>query len=196
MSGPFIISVLSLAVTLFAVSIACVLLIHITRKALDRNNELTSQVQKLKSDVSPIEKIREDISASDNPAQMTDPELLAWLDCKLDETLLYTNPELDTKKISESFGISQRRINRLMKLENSPGSVASWLAGKRIRHACKLLTSRHEITIEAISQEAGFRSRRTFQNLFKQALGVTPSEYRNRAKNPAVPQSQNDIQPN
>ena len=103
---------------------------------------------------------------------MTDAELLAWLDAKMDQTLLYTDPELDAKKISEIFGVSQRRILRTMKLENAPGSVTAWLSEKR-----------HEFTIEAISQEAGFRSRRTFQNMFKQHLGVTPSEYRVQAKN-------------
>ena len=184
MTGPSLISFLVIALTLLAVSIVCILLIYNTRKVIDKNNELTLRIQEKNSEAtSSLEKIREDLSATDNPARMTDAELLRWLDAKMDQTLLYTDPDLDAKKISDEFGISQRRILRTMKLENAPGSIAAWLAEKRIARACKLLSARHEFTIEAISQEAGFRSRRTFQNMFKQRLGVTPSEYRIQVKN-------------
>lgn len=183
MTGPSVISFLAISLTLLAVCVVCILLLYNTRKVINKNNELTLRIQEKRSDASPLEKIREDLAASDNPARMTDVELLAWLDAKMDQMLLYTDPELDARKISEIFGVSQRRILRTMKLENAPGSVTAWLSEKRIARACKLLSARHEFTIEAISQEAGFRSRRTFQNMFKQHLGVTPSEYRVQTKN-------------
>ena len=46
------------------------------------------------------------------------------------------------------------------------------------KEACSLLRSHPEYTIEAICLDAGFRSRRTFQTVFKTHLGIIPSEYR------------------
>ena len=183
MSDTFIISFLAIALALLAVLAVCIFLLHTTRKVVDRNQELTRQVLEQKQAATDIGKIRDTISASENPAQMTDAELLSWLDRKLDETRLYTNPDVDVKAISAYFGLSQRRLLRLMKLENAPGSIPAWLVEKRLAYACKLLSSKQEFKIEAISQEAGFRSRRTFQNLFKQRLGVTPSAYRTLVQN-------------
>jgi len=60
------------------------------------------------------------------------------------------------------------------------------LGNNRIIEVCRLLRDEEyygKLTLEAISQNAGFKSRGTFVTAFKRVVGLTPSEYLRMAKN-------------
>ena len=130
-----------------------------------------------------VDRIREDISSVEHPMIMEDAQLMAWLDKKMQENPLYQQPDLDLKTMAETLGISQRRIIRLLKSQPKYGSFNSYITEKRLEKACELLKSHPEYTIESISLDAGFPSRRTFQTVFKNRLGMSPSEYRSAVLN-------------
>ena len=176
--------ILAFVFAFVAMALVIIILVKTTRKVVDKNTELTDKILEIEKEsatpVSPVEQIKQDLSLGENPSKMNDAQLMAWIDAKMDETALYQQANLDLKTTSEALGVSQRRILRVLK--DQYGSFSAYLTEKRLAKACSLLKSRPEYTIEAICLDAGFRTRRTFQTIFKARIGISPSEYRNAVK--------------
>ena len=175
--------ILAIVFCFIALFVVIILLIRTTRKVVDNTNVLLKRDADAALAASPVDKLKHDLSCMNQPAKMNDSQLMAWMDAKMDEMSLYQNPDLDLKTASEALGISQRRIVRLLKSQPQYGSFAVYLTEKRLAKACLLLKSHPQYTIEAICLDAGFRTRRTFQTIFKSRLGVSPSEYRSAVHN-------------
>ena len=111
-------------------------------------------------------------------AEMSDEDLMTWLDQKMDETRIYTDTNLTLKTLANTLGLTQRRLGSLFKSHPKYASLGDYLNEKRIILACKLLHEKPNWTIEAIGTEAGFGSRRTFQMEMKHRFGITPLQYR------------------
>ena len=111
-------------------------------------------------------------------ADMSDEDLMAWLDQKMDETQLFTDTELTLKTMANTLGLTQRRLGALFKNNPKYASLGDYLNEKRVLLACRLLREKPNYTIEAVGTEAGFGSRRTFQMEMKRRLGITPLQYR------------------
>lgn len=111
-------------------------------------------------------------------ADMSDEELMAWIDQKMDETRLFTDSNLTLKTMSKSLGLTQRRLGGLFKSNERYSSLGDYLNEKRFLLACQLLREEPHWTIEAVGTEAGFGGRRTFQTEVKRRLGITPLQYR------------------
>ena len=111
-------------------------------------------------------------------ADMSDEELMAWMDDEMDERLLYTDSELTLKTMAQTLGLTQKRLGELFKNNEKYNSLGDYLNEKRFLYACRLLRKKPNYTIEAIGTEAGFGSRRTFQMEMKRRLGITPLQYR------------------
>lgn len=111
-------------------------------------------------------------------AEMSDEDLMTWLDQKMDETRIYTDTNLTLKTLANALGLTQRRLGSLFKSHPKYASLGDYLNEKRILLACKLLREKPNWTIEAIGTEAGFGSRRTFQMEMKHCFGITPLQYR------------------
>ena len=178
MFAPSTVVVLASLLAFLAMILVMVLLIRTTRKVVDNNAQLVEQLKKTS-----VDRIREEVSSAEQPMKMEDAQLMAWLDGKMQENPLYQQPDLDLKTMAETLGISQRRILRLLKSQPKYGSFGSYITEKRLEKACELLKTHPEYTIESISQDAGFPSRRTFQTVFKARLGMSPSEYRSAVLN-------------
>ena len=56
--------------------------------------------------------LRHDIKST---SEMTDSELLAWLDVQMMETCLFRNPDLTLKMIAQQFGLTQKRVQQIIK---------------------------------------------------------------------------------
>ena len=175
--------ILAIVFCFIALFVVIILLIRTTRKVVDNTNVLLKRDADAVLAASPVDKLKHDLSCMNQPAKMNDSQLMAWMDAKMDDMSLYQNPDLDLKTASEALGISQRRIVRLLKSQPQYGSFAVYLTEKRLAKACLLLKSHPQYTIEAICLDAGFRTRRTFQTIFKSRLGVSPSEYRSAVHN-------------
>ena len=132
----------------------------------------TRQIQQLRSSV---EDLRADMASV---SDMTDAELMVWIDRRMDEERLYQNPHLSLKMLSKALGVTQKRIAQVLRTQTNYGSLNAYLTEKRLLRACELLREKQNWVVEAVSAEAGFSSRRTFQDIFKSRLGITPSQYR------------------
>lgn len=111
-------------------------------------------------------------------ADMSDEELMAWVDQEMDERLLYTDSELTLKTMAQTLGLTQKRLGELFKNNKKYNSLGDYLNEKRFLYACRLLREKPNWTIEAVGKEAGFGGRRTFQMEVKRRLGITPLQYR------------------
>ena len=111
-------------------------------------------------------------------SDMSDDDLLAWIDQKMDEMRLYTDTNLTLKALANALGLTQRRLGSLFKSHPNYTNLGDYLNEKRVLLACRLLREKPNWTIEAIGTEAGFGSRRTFQMEMKHRFGITPLQYR------------------
>ena len=114
---------------------------------------------------------------------MNDEELMNWIDMRMDETRLYTTPTLSLKDTAKALGLTQKRIGQLFKNNEKYANLGEYLTEKRFLLACELMRENPEWTIEAVAKEAGFQTRRTFQEVMKADLGLTPSQFRQTLKN-------------
>lgn len=74
-------------------------------------------------------------------ADMSDEELMAWIEQKMDETRLFTDSNLTLKTMAKSLGLTQRRLGGLFKSNERYSSLGDYLNEKRFLLACRLLTS-------------------------------------------------------
>lgn len=111
-------------------------------------------------------------------ANMSDEELMAWIDQEMEEKQLYTDTNLSLKSMAKALGLTQKRLGMLFKNNEKYSSLGDYLNEKRFLLACSLLRENPNWTIEAVGKEAGFGSRRTFQMEMKRHLGITPLQYR------------------
>ena len=111
-------------------------------------------------------------------ADLSDEDLMVWIDQKMDETRLFTDSNLTLKTMAKALGLTQKRLGELFKNHPKYSSLGDYINEKRLLYACRLLREEPHWTIEAVGAEAGFGGRRTFQTEVKRRLGITPLQYR------------------
>ena len=212
MTGPYLLILVIILVLVIAFLITLLVLNDGTRKIISANAKLVENQNtlieqnkqhnndetELKNRISELEEelrfqmgdkvtqlreqtrqYRENIELTTN---ISDEDLMTWLDQKMDETHLYTDTELTLKTMANSLGLTQRRLGALFKNNPKYASLGDYLNEKRVLLACRLLHEKPNYTIEAVGKEAGFGSRRTFQMEMKHRLGITPLQYRQKVE--------------
>lgn len=86
------------------------------------------------------------------------------------------DPELSMQKLSSAVGLSRSQISRLMS-SMMKMSFPEFLHSLRTNQARKLLKETDK-SITDIAFECGFMSQRSFNRVFREVVGMTPSEYR------------------
>ena len=205
MTGPYLLILVIILVLVIAFLITVLVLNDGTRKIISANAKLVENqntlIEQHKNDETElknrINELEEELKlqTSDKVTQLreqtrqyrenielttdiSDEDLMTWLDQKMDETHLYTDTELTLKTMANSLGLTQRRLGALFKNSPKYTSLGDYLNEKRFLLSCRLLREKPNWTIEAIGGEAGFGSRRTFQMEMKRRLGITPLQYR------------------
>jgi len=148
-----------------------------------RINELEEQLKCQTTDKVTLlrEQTRQHREHIELTADMTDEELMMWIDEKMDETRLFTDTNLTLKTMAKALGLTQRRLGGLFRNNEKYRSLGDYINEKRFLLACRLLREEPHWTIEAVGREAGFGGRRTFQTEVKRRLGITPLQYRQAA---------------
>ncbi len=103
-----------------------------------------------------------------------DPLLARW------QALLvrrHADPELDLTRLAAELAISERQLQRRIKLATGL-TPSDCLRRYRLERAAALLGEGHKVT--AVAQLCGFSQQSHFGRLFKQHYGLTPGEYQNR----------------
>ena len=90
----------------------------------------------------------------------------------------YRDENLSLGNLATMLGLSSHQLSQLLNAELDE-NFYTFINRYRIREAQVLLKDERfrNFTILAVAQEVGFRSKTTFNRLFKKHTGVTPSEY-------------------
>ena len=97
----------------------------------------------------------------------------------IDENKLYLDWDLSPKFLAELMKIPMSHLNYYMN-EVLKVSLRDLLNEYRVDYACNLLEKMHEDSILKIAYDSGFKSKATFNRVFKNIKGLTPQEFREK----------------
>lgn len=151
-----------------------------------RQNQLSSEIKPVK-ELQPGKEIEEPTSEKYQKSGLKIDqanEYLAQLTTYMEETKAWKDNELTVSKISEETQIPKHYITQVLN-EYLGKNFYTFVNEYRIEEAKKLITSTQysSWSFVAIAYECGFNSKTAFNNFFKKHTGLTPTDYRNRAKN-------------
>lgn len=192
---------------LVAVAISIFLTYRQTNKVLKNNNQLVDEVENQKELQhqlhNELKELREQLKPQDRISElqqeteslrenindtkdMSDDELREWIDLQMTESHMYADPDLNLKGIAQRLGLTQKKIKQLLKDDERYNRLYDYLTEKRVLYSCELIKENPQWSMDAISKEAGFVSRTTFQTEFKKRIGVTPAQYRQHTQTEVV----------
>lgn len=93
---------------------------------------------------------------------------------------LHLDEKLNIHLLAKRLGYSDYYFSSRFKKEVGM-SVRDYVIQKRVEHACDLLRNSN-MDIQEVSESLGFTSRSYFGEVFKERMGMSPGEYRNKNK--------------
>ena len=114
-------------------------------------------------------------------------EKLELLHAKIDQycqTKPYLNPDFSLSTMSADTDIPVHHLSYYFN-EHLNINFNAWKNDHKINYVISLIEngSNELLTLDALAKQAGFGSRTTFFNAFKQKMGLTPSEFLNKQNN-------------
>ncbi len=109
---------------------------------------------------------------------MSDEVLLAWVDERMEKTRMYCDPNLTLKSVANSLGLTQKRLQQILKNDSRYKNLSEYLNEKRFLLAGRLLRDEPQWTMEAVAKEVGFSNRLMLHEMMKKRVGLTPAQYR------------------
>lgn len=101
----------------------------------------------------------------------------------IEEIIRYLNEHIDEsvslKDIQKQFGINRTRLNEIF-VEETSLTCMNYFINMRLQLA-KIILSETEVPIGEISARVGYNDMNYFTRLFKKRVGVTPSQFRQKA---------------
>lgn len=107
---------------------------------------------------------------------------------------LYREEDLGMARLAQRLGTPEYRLRRLIHHHLGHRNFSAYINGWRLAEARAVLAdpARRERPVLSIALDAGFQSIGPFNRAFKAATGLTPTEFRRRALDPAGPQDEAD----
>lgn len=90
---------------------------------------------------------------------------------------LFKNPSLKLSDLAYKLNITTHQLSQLLN-DNLGKSFSAFINEYRVEEAKLLLFQNTKYTLEAIGNQAGFKSKTTFFTTFKKMVGMTPSRYK------------------
>ena len=114
-----------------------------------------------------------------NSPKEPNKELITKLDDLMQRVKVYQDPDLDLDGLADSLGTSPRSLSGLIN-NHYKMNFYDFVNGYRVREAQEYLKNpdKHDVTIQRIFEDAGFRTKSTFYTFFRKVTGLTPAEYR------------------
>jgi AraC-like DNA-binding protein len=111
---------------------------------------------------------------------VTETGLLTELENHMDMNKPYLAENLTLNDLAGQTGIPPHQITMVLNLHRKQ-NYYSFINSYRIKEACRRLSnSKDDATILTIAMDSGFKSKSTFNTLFKKTTGLTPREFRRK----------------
>lgn len=176
MMSPVVLVVFSLVVLLLAASLVASIF-HI-RRLHRRNLFLESRLSEYAGSENVVENVA-DLAEETADAALLTP--MQRLDDYMSCSEPYREASLSRSELAVAVEMPERAVAAMIRRERGE-SVVEYITGWRLRHACRLLTESMDMPVTAIAGQLGFGTLRSFQRNFRDAYGLTPSEYRSKAQ--------------
>ncbi|MGN6293871.1 MAG: helix-turn-helix domain-containing protein [Chitinophagaceae bacterium] len=114
---------------------------------------------------------------TDFPAERLEPTVYI-LKRAMEDDRIFLNPALNLDLLAAHTGIASKTISMILNQYIGKG-FNEWINEYRLNEFKHKLSQSNlkQLTISGIASECGFNSQATFQRIFKQSLGMTPTEY-------------------
>jgi len=106
----------------------------------------------------------------------SNPQMLLVKNAKLYIRNNFSNPSLSLTMVAEHLSISSAYLSNLFKKESNIG-LNDYITKIRVDNAKTLLLN-NELSAKEIAEQTGFASQKYFTFIFKEHVGMTPTQYR------------------
>ena len=113
-------------------------------------------------------------ASSDNSEDAS--SLFEQIDRTIRDERLYLNPDFQRQTLVDMFHSDRNRVGRVIKDFSGFSNLSAYINNYRLEYAYRMLRDLdNKQTIDSIAKASGFSTVRTFQRLFKERYGMTPS---------------------
>lgn len=166
-------AVLSLAVVLLAALLSGSLLhartLRRKNRALYQSSLETIQAEKAAAQALTKESAAHELSA--------DEKIYAGLLTLMQDEELFKDPELSRDALAARLGTNRTYLADAVR-NCANQTIGDFINHYRLRWAAETLASGTSLSVTAVGEDAGFASRSTFNRLFQQQYGMSPSAFR------------------
>lgn len=115
-------------------------------------------------------------------------EFIRRLQQTMEDQQLYLDPSLTVNSLADQAGIPAKTVSAVLN-QHLDKSFSTFVNEYRVAAFKRriLQEDTSHLTISGIAMECGFSSPATFQRIFKQLTGATPSQFIQEAKQPEIP---------
>ncbi len=157
------------------------------RKEINRSNENSLEISGTKELIpeQPRSVLNEQELNNQKPRYLELDENLAQtlaqeLTRLMQDEQLYRQNDLSLPDLAQALGISVHQLSELLNV-HLDANFYEFINGYRLKLACSLLEDpKCQLRVLDIAFESGFNNKNSFYRVFKDGLGVTPNQYRER----------------
>src|SRR5574344_184895 len=177
----------SIIFSLMLIIILTMIIIH-SRELTEKNKAIYERLMELRREKEAEEaavKTREEAQESDIDAdnQLKNSNLMYHSLCELmQKEELFKNPHLTRDDLLTKLGTNKNILLDVIKEHSNFNNVTDYINSYRLNNATELLTDKSNMSMTEIGEQSGFNSRSSFNRLFHDKYGMTPSDFRRISK--------------
>lgn len=116
------------------------------------------------------------------PSDFTDQAIFDSMSNLMEKEHIYLDKGLNRDSLAEHLGTNRTYITKIVK-SNTGLTLPQWINRYRIKHARLILSdqTRSGMSVKEIADESGFANVSTFNVVFKESVGMSPTAYRRSA---------------
>ncbi len=161
--------------------LVCLLIAYLLWRSYKYNKVLTEKNRKLYEEIEQRRKEQqhemEQLQAAPEERLTAEQQLFRRLCTLMDEQKPYTDAELNRNMLAQLLGTNEKYVEQAIRQCSKGETVSDFINRYRLEHVtCLLKTTNDPIAI--IGELSGIPSRVTLARLFRNAYGMTPTEYR------------------
>ena len=164
--------------------LVCLLIAYLLWRSYKYNKVLTEKNRKLYEE---IEQRRQEqqqemelLQAAPEEQLTTEQQLFRRLCTLMDEQQPYTDETLNRDTLAQMAGTNEKYVEQAIRQCSKGETVSDFINRYRLEHVARLLKTTSD-PIAIIGELSGIPSRATLARLFRNAYGMTPSEFRRAA---------------
>ena len=101
------------------------------------------------------------------------------MDARINKEKPFTDPDFDHDALVKFMGVSRETFCKLVPRYTDPDRTLDYINSLRAEYAAKILMEKSDYSAEDIASMCGFKNTAAYNDVFKFAFGITPTDYLN-----------------